>query len=277
MHRLTPRAKAIRLTLLGLALIWSGFPIFLVVMSSFKEARNIFETPPSFIFTPTLDNYVRLWNTWPDFFFNMANSLIITIGATILCVVCTTLAGYVYSRCRSRLLTGSAFFMIFVRMLPPIIITLPLFPVVNYLRLNDTHILLMALYAAFFVSLGTWIMKAFIDQIPRELEEAATVDGASTAQTLTRIVLPLAAHGVAAAAVFVFVFSWNEFIFALIFTTRHAKTTPLVISEILGTAEGVEWGVLFAAATIQLLPILLFVVLVQKYLIAGLTAGSVKG
>lgn len=277
MHRLTPRAKAIRLVLIGLALVWSGFPILLVVMSSFKQPRAIFETPPSFIFTPTWDNYIRLWHTWPDFFGNMANSLVITIGATILCVVCTTLAGYVYSRCRSRLLTGSAFFMIFVRMLPPIIITLPLFPVVNYLRLNDTHILLMALYAAFFVSLGTWIMKAFIDQIPRELEEAATVDGASTAQTLTRIVLPLAAHGVAAAAVFVFVFSWNEFIFALIFTTRNAKTTPLVISEILGTAEGVEWGVLFAAATIQLLPILLFVVLVQKYLIAGLTAGSVKG
>jgi multiple sugar transport system permease protein len=120
-------------------------------------------------------------------------------------------------------------------------------------------------------------MRAFIEQIPRELEEAAFVDGADLFKTLTRVILPLAAQGIVASSIFVLVFSWNEFIFALIFTTRVAKTAPLIISEMLSTADGVEWGILFAAATIQLLPVLVFVIAVQRYVVAGLQAGAVKG
>ncbi len=276
MLRLSAREKAVRLCLIGLALLWSGFPIYLVVASSFKPPREIFEVPPSLFFQPTFDNYRELFRVWPEFSHNLLNSLIVTIGATLLCITSSALAGYVYSRCRSSLLTGSAFFMLFVRMLPPIIITLPLFPVVNEFGLNDTYVILILLYATFFVSLSTWIMKAFIDDIPRELEEAAFIDGATVLQTLRKVVLPLAVHGIVAASIFVFVFSWNEFIFALIFTTRDAKTAPLVISEILGTVEGVDWGMLFAAATIQLVPITIFVIAVQKYVVAGLTAGGVK-
>ncbi len=273
----TWKARTVRLLLIAIAVIWSGFPIFLVVMSSFKDVREIFAVPPTFIFTPTLDSYRRLGQLWPAFYPNMLNSLIITTGATLLTVVVTSMAGYVYARYSSRFLTGSAFFMIFVRMFPPIIITLPLFPVVNLLGLSDTHILLIVLYATFFVSLGTWIMRAFIEQIPRELEEAAFVDGANLLQTLTRVILPLAAQGIVASSIFVLVFSWNEFIFALIFTTRAAKTAPLIISEMLSTADGVEWGILFAAATIQLAPVLIFVIAVQRYVVAGLQAGAVKG
>lgn len=207
----------------------------------------------------------------------MTNSLIVTLGATLLTVAIATLGGYVHARHRSRILTGAAFAMILVRMLPPIVVTLPLFPIVNWLRLHDTHLLLIAIYATFFVSLATWIMKAFIERIPRELEEAAVVDGAGLPQILLRVILPLSANGIFAASVFVFVYSWNEYFFALIFTTRDAKTTPLVISEILSTVEGVDWGLLFAAATLQLLPILIFVVAAQRYVVAGLAAGSVKG
>jgi multiple sugar transport system permease protein len=124
---------------------------------------------------------------------------------------------------------------------------------------------------------STWIMKAFIERIPRELEEAAFVDGAGLRQILLRVILPLSANGVFAASVFVLVYSWNEYFFALIFTTRAAKTAPLVISEILSTVEGVDWGLLFAAATLQLLPIVVFVMAAQRYVVAGLAAGSVKG
>jgi len=277
LFRPSPREKALRLTVIALALLWSGFPIVLVVLSSFKPPREIFNIPPDFVFWPVFTNYVRLWQLWPEFFADMRNSLIITLGATILTVITTTMAGYVYSRYRTNFLTASAFFMIFIRMLPPIIITLPLFPVVNWMHLNDTHILLIGLYATFFVSLSTWIMKAFIDQIPRQIEEAAIIDGAGSFQIITRIILPLAIHGIIASSIFVFVFSWNEFIFALVFTTRDARTTPLAISEILGTVEGVDWGVLFAAATIQLVPILIFVIIVQRYVLAGLAAGAIKG
>lgn len=269
--------RILRPICLVLIAVWSGFPILFLVMSSFKPPRDILAFPPRFFFTPTLDNYTALVTRWPEFFEALQSSLIVTVGATVCTVVFTTLAGYVYSRARSRMLAASAFMMIVIRMVPPIVITLPLFPVVNYLRLSDTHLVLIILYTTFFVSLNTWIMKAFIDQIPREIEEAAVIDGAGLMQILRYVILPLSAQGMIAASTFVFIFSWNEFLFAFIFTTTNAKTAPLVISEMVGAVDGVEWGVLFAAATVQLLPILVFVIAVQKYVIAGLTAGSLKG
>jgi multiple sugar transport system permease protein len=272
-----PLARAAKLGALALIAVWSGLPILLIVVSSFKPPREILAFPPRFLFTPTFENYRALVSRWPAFFDAITNSLIITAGATLLTVVATTLAGYVYARVRSRPLAASAFFMIVIRMVPPIVVTLPLFPVVNWLRLNDTHLVLILLYATFFVSLNTWIMKAFIDQIPVELEEAAIIDGAGVWQILRHVVVPLAAQGMIAASTFVLIFSWNEFLFAFIFTTTEAKTAPLIISEMVGAVDGVEWGVLFAAATLQLLPILIFVIAVQRYVIAGMTAGSLKG
>jgi multiple sugar transport system permease protein len=268
---------SLRILIIGLGVVWSAFPIFMVASSSFKNHVDIFAVPPRFIFTPTLDNYRRLFTDWPEFFDGLLNSVIVTVGATLLTAIVSLLAGYAYSRFHSRLLTASAFFMILVRMLPPIVVTIPLFPVVNQFQLNDTHAFLIVLYAAFFVSLSTWIMKSFIDQIPRELEEAAEVEGASIFQRLTKIILPLSVHGMVAACVFVVVFSWNEYMFALVFTSSAARTAPLVLAEISGSLEGVQWGVLFAAATVQLAPVLIFVVLVQKYIVTGLTAGAVKG
>ncbi|WP_306257439.1 carbohydrate ABC transporter permease [Pararhizobium sp. IMCC21322] len=268
---------ALRVFIIGLGVIWSAFPIFMVVSSSFKTHIDIFAVPSKFLFTPTLDNYRQLFRAWPEFLDGLLNSLIVTTGATLLTAIVSLLAGYAYSRYQSRLLTASAFFMILVRMLPPLVVTIPLFPVINWLELNDTHAILIVLYAAFFVSLSTWILKAFIDQIPRELEEAAEVEGASLIQRLTKVILPLSVHGMVAACVFVVVFSWNEYMFALIFTSSAAKTAPLVLAEISGSLEGVQWGVLFAAATLQLAPVLIFVLLVQKYIVTGLTAGAVKG
>jgi multiple sugar transport system permease protein len=258
-------------------LVWSLVPIAMILMSSFKADRDIFVVPPRFAFEPTLVNYGALWARWGDFFTGLVNSSIVTAGATALAVLASTLAGYAYSRHRSRTLSASAFFLIFIRLIPPIVITLPLFPAVNALGLNDTHFVLIVLYATFFVSLGTLVMRTFIDQIPKELDEAALVDGASQAQIVARVIVPLAAQGMVAVAVFVIVYAWNEFLFAFIFTTIRAKTAPLVLAEMIGAVEGVEWGVLFAASTVQLLPVLLFVILAQKHLIAGLTAGATKG
>lgn len=276
MHRRRPLAYALRLALIALAVVWSAIPIALVVLSSFKQPSQIFEVPPSLLFTPTLDNYRTLWSERPEFFRALANSLAITLGALVVTLVSSTLAGYVYARFRNRFLSASAFGLLAVRMLPPIIVTIPLFPVLNALRMNDTHLLLILLYAAFYVSLGTWIMRSFVAQLPVELEESAAVDGAGLMQTLGRVVLPLVVPGLIAVAIFVVVFAWNEYVFALIFTTRHAKTAPVIIGEMLGTVEGVQWGVIFAAATVQLVPVLALVIALQRYLVAGLTAGAVK-
>lgn len=257
--------------------VWSAMPVVFIVLSSFKSQQEIFAYPPALIFAPTFDHYVTLWRQWGGFFETLRNSLIVSVGATILAATVSFLAGVAYSRYRSNLLAASAFYMIAVRLLPPIVVTLPLFPLVDFLGLSDTHLLLIVLYATFWVSLFTMIMRTFIDEVPVELDEAAYVDGASRFQTMWRVLFPLALQGMAAGSLFVFIYSWNEFLFALIFTTKDAKTAPLIISEVMGSVDGTEWGVLFAGVTVQLLPVVLLVAFAQRFLIAGLTAGSVKG
>ncbi len=257
-------------------LIWSLFPIVFIVIASFKPGQDIFAVPPKYLFTPTIKHYTELWNSWGVFFRGLLNSTIITAGATALAVIASTCAGYIYSRHSGRFLNASIVGLIVVRLIPPIVVTLPLFPIVNMLGLNDTHLVLIVLYATFFVSLGTVLMRTFIDQVPRDLDEAAQVDGASRMTILWRIIVPVAMPGILAVAVFVIVYSWNEFLFAFIFAANRAKTAPLVISEMIGSIDGVDWGILFAASTEQLVPVLLFVVFMNRYLIAGLTAGATK-
>ena len=258
-------------------LVWSLVPIAFIVVSAFKPSADIFAVPPRFLFEPTMKHFSDLWAQWSGFFIGLRNSAIVTAGATLLAVVASTFAGYAYSRFRSPAMARTALFLVAVRLLPPIVLTLPLFPMVNSLRLNDTHIVLIVLYAAFFVSLGTLLMRTFIDQIPRELDEAALVDGASRFTIVRRVIMPLSAQGMLAVAVFVIVFAWNEFLFAFIFTSTRAKTAPLFIAEMLGSLDAFDWGVLFAASTVQLVPIMLFVLVTQKHLVAGLTGGAIKG
>lgn len=275
--RLSLPARLARGLFLAVMLAWSVGPILFIVMSSFKRQVDIFVYPPKLVFTPTIDNYLKLTTQWKGFFDAMGNSLIVALGATVLAGVVSFLGGYAYSRYRSRLTSWTAVYMIAVRVLPPIVVTLPLFPVVDRLGLGDTHVLLILLYATFWVSLNTMIMKNFFDQIPYELDEAAYVDGASEWQLVHRILARLTLQGIAAGSIFVFVFAWNEYLFAMIFTTNRAKTAPLILSELMGAVDGTEWGVLFAGVTLQLVPVVLLVTLARRYLIAGLAAGAVKG
>jgi len=142
---------------------------------------------------------------------------VIAVLATLLTVTASVLAGYVYSRYRSSAIGASALFMLAIRLLPPIVIILPLFPATSVLGLNDTYAILVMLYATFFVSLGSMVLKTYIDGIPEELDDAACIDGASEVQILLRLIVPLAAPGMVAAAVFVFVYAWNEYLFAFVF------------------------------------------------------------
>ncbi|MGI6852360.1 carbohydrate ABC transporter permease [Mesorhizobium sp. 1B3] len=264
---------------LGLAviLVWSLGPVAFIILSSLKPAGQIFNYPPSLVFVPTFENYRALWTEFGDFFPALRNSVIVAVGATVIATVVSFMAGYVYSRYSGPLVARSALYMIAVRLLPPIVVTLPLFPMIDFFGLSDTHIVLIVLYAAFWVSLVTIMLKTFIDEVPKELDEAAEMDGASQLQILLRVILPLAAQGIAAGAIFVFIYSWNEFLFALIFTTSNAKTAPLVISEVMDAIYGTSWGVLFAGVTVQILPVVLLVILANRLIVAGLTSGAVKG
>ncbi len=261
---------------LALIAIWSLGPIALVLSASLRPDREIFD-PQQTSFTITLSNYRNLWSNWGDFFTGMENSAIVAVGATVLATAASLLAGYGYSRYRRRWMSASVTGLFLLRLIPPIVLTLPLFPIINLLHLEDTHLVLILLYAAFFVSLGTVVMQTFIDQIPPDIDEAAAIDGAGLWQTITRIITPVAVQGIVAVAIFVFVFSWNEYLFAFIFTANRAKTAPLVLSEMAGAIDGIEWGVLFAATTLHLIPVLVLVVLAQRWLVQGLTAGATKG
>ncbi|MBN9498526.1 MAG: carbohydrate ABC transporter permease [Alphaproteobacteria bacterium] len=276
MHKHSCISALARFVALVAVLAWSVGPIAVVALSSFKEPKDIFEIPFRLFFVPTFDNYRMLARFNPEFFTGLVNSLIVTVFAVLATLLASFGAGYVFARAKAAGYKASALFMIVVRMLPPIVVTVPLFPVFNRLALNDTHLVLVLLYAAFYVSLGAWMMRSFVAQIPIELEEAAAIDGATLWQTLRIVILPLCAQGLVALTLFVVVFAWNEYVFAMIFTTTEARTAPVVIGEMLSTAEGVKWGAVFAAATIQLVPVVVVVLALQRFLIAGLTAGSVK-
>ena len=271
------RLGPIRALVLALVVVWSAVPILFVVVSSFKANQEIFAYPPRLLFVPTLEHYRDLFVKWPDFPRVLGNSLAVTAGAALLCVAASLMAAFVYARVRTRGMAVSAFYMVGIRLLPPIVVTLPLFPAADRLGLSDTRTVLIVLYAAFFVSLCTLVLKSFIDTIPDELDQAARIDGAGDWAILLRIILPLSAQGLVAASVFVTVYAWNEYLFAFIFTTTRAKTAPLLLSEMMSSLTGVDWGVLFAAVTLQLVPVVLFVMLVQQFLIAGLTSGAMKG
>lgn len=263
--------------LLSLILLWSGLPILFLILSSFKPPRDIFNYPPQIFFKPYFGNYSRLARDWPEFFKTLGNSAIVTIGAGLVTVILSFLAGYGLSRYRSKALSVSSFMIIFTRLLPPIVISIPLYPIMNRLNLFDKHITLILFYATFFVSLGTILMRTFIDQIPREIEESASIDGASLGYILWKLILPLSIPGMVATSTFVVIYSWNEYMFAFLFTTTSAKTAPVIISEMMSSVTGVMWGPLFAAATLQLLPILIYVFAIQKFLVEGATVGAVKG
>jgi multiple sugar transport system permease protein len=162
-------------------------------------------------------------------------------------------------------------------MFPPIIITIPLFPILNQLSLTDNHLTLVVLYTAFQVTITTWIMKAYIDSIPHEIEEAAFVDGATMWQVFTRILLPLSRPVLVATAIMAGTGVWNDFQFGFLFTSTQARTAPVLIGDMVGSLTGVAWGNVFAASVLQFLPALIFLWLIQNQLIRGMTSGSIKG
>lgn len=262
-----------------MVVIWSSGPIFLTVLSSFKMPRDIFSYVPRLLFRPVLYNYRDLITAWPSFWAALRNSAIVSLGSALLVVMLSAPAAYSYSRLKARGLSLTALFLIAVRMFPPIVITIPLYPLFRRLNLTDTPLVLIIVYATFMVSLSVWIMKSFMDSVPIELEEAAWIDGCSRIQGFLRIMFPLIAPGIIATIIFVLLFAWNDFMFAFLFTSTKAKTAPVLITEMLGAVGegGIDWGTVFAAATIQLVPILIFMWMIQKYLLRGMTIGAVKG
>lgn len=258
---------------IALFLFFFLFPIFWVVITSIKSRVQTFAIPPVWIFKPTWQSYWAIL-TEMQFSHYLLNSTIIAILNTVLVVFTGSLAAYSIARFK----TGGnnlSFWILSIRMIPPIVVTVPLFITLNKLRMIDTHLALILLYTTLNLPLAVWIMRAFFREIPEELEESAMIDGCSRMQALWRIVLPLARPGLAATAIFCFIFSWNEFLFALIFTRIIAKTAPLAMTTLM-TEREIYWGKICAGATLVIVPVIVFSLIVQKHIVRGLTFGAIK-
>jgi multiple sugar transport system permease protein len=250
------------------------FPFFWLLTMSFKTDADIFAFPPKLFFAPTFDNYVALWDT--DFRHSFGNSALASVVSTALAMVIGTPGAYALSRTMIKREGQLSLLILASRMAPPIAFTIPYFLVYRHLGLIDTVTGLVIIYLTFNLSLVIWLMRSFFDATPRSLEEAAWIDGAGLWQGFYKIVLPLSGPGLAATAILCFLYSWNDFFFALILTRTEAMTAPVAVVNFMNY-EGWEWGKIAAGGTMVMLPVLFFSILVRRFLVHGLTAGALKG
>lgn len=251
------------------------FPIFEMVSTSLKNEVDAFSIPPKWIFIPILDNYIEVL-TEDNFFRYFLNSIFQAIVSTSLSVGAASMASYVLSRRDfkgKRLFSGSTFIL---RMIPPVILVVPVYILFLSLGINDSLSSLIIVYTALTMPFCIWVISTFISEIPESLDESAYIDGCSTWQTFTRIILPLATPGLSVAAIFTFRTAWNEFILSLVLTNRMTRTLPVAVSLYI-TDTGTEWGKITAIATIIAIPAFLFTFFTSRQLISGITAGAVKG
>src|SRR5436190_5934342 len=265
--------------LIALALIATLAPIYWLITISFKREVDQFAVPPKwFSFSPTLEHYADAF-LGRSFGQYLVNSLFVAVGSTASALVLGTLAAYSLARFRlpRKLDQKLALWILSTRMMPAIVTAVPLFLIMRDLRLVNTRLSLIVVYSAFNLPFVAWMMRGFFAEVPRDLEEAAMVDGDSRLGALRRVVLPLVTPGLAATAVFCLIVSWNEFLFGLVLTqTDDAITLPVGIAGRV-TQYGIKWGAMSAAAVVALVPILAFAISVQKYLVRGLSLGAVKG
>jgi multiple sugar transport system permease protein len=248
------------------------FPFFWLIQVSFRPNADIFGN--NILFTPTLEHYRALWKgNFPGSFIN---SIVSSVCATALAMLLGVPAAYALSRAKFKASRGIRLWILVTRMAPPVAFTIPLFIGYKLLQIHDTRLGLVIVYLTFSLALVIWMMKPFFDSIPPQLEEAAAIDGCGTWRTFLLITLPLTAPGLAATAVICFIQAWNDFFFALILTRTNASTAPVAIVGFIQYA-GWEWGRMAAAGTLVMAPVVIFAVIVRRYLVQGLAAGSVKG
>ncbi len=261
-------------SLLGIVLIVFMTPIYLIASSSIKPSPIMFQKPPAFWFSPTWDHYIDLFTQRPFGKF-IGNSLIVALGSTAFSLFFGTIAAYAISRIKHKRMNDIAFWILSMRMFPPITVIVPYYIIFQTVGLLDTPLALIIVYSTANIPLTVWLMKGFFDEVPQALEEAAAVDGYGLISIFWKITLPLAAPGLAVSAVFCFIFSWNEFLFALMLTGSSAQTATVAVMSF-WSSDAVQWGRIMAGSFVILIPGVIFVLTCQRWLVRGLTMGSVK-
>jgi ABC-type sugar transport system, permease component len=257
------------------AITASLFPILWSVIGSFKSPMDIISIKPKFVFRPTLENFVDIFSSNRPLLRYLYNSVIISVTSTVLAVFFASLAGYSLARIRPRGYNFISLSMVATRVLPPVVIIVPIFLFYSNTGLLDTQIGLILPYLALNIPLATWMMRSFFIDLPEELEEAASIDGCGRLATFFIIILPLTAPGIAATSLFCFILAWNDLVLALPLTSSNAAPLP-VVASMARAEEGLQWGRIGAIICIMVVPVFVFTLAVMKFMIAGLAMGSVK-
>lgn len=255
-------------------LIWA-FPVIWVILTSLKGRTEIFTIPPTIFFVPTLEHYVTALVD-QDILRSIVNSSMVACGATLLTLIIAVPAGYAFSRIRFPFRERLSFFTLIAQMAPPIGLIIPSFLLLNELHMLDTYAGLIAVHMTLTVPFSIWLMITYFQDLPDSLEEAAMVDGISPFRTFLKVVLPNAWGGVGVTAIFAFIESWNEFLYAVVLTGVNTKTAPVAIFGFLAAEES-RWGPFTATGVMIMAPVILVALVAQRHIVKGMTLGATKG
>ncbi|MBV9250993.1 MAG: carbohydrate ABC transporter permease [Acetobacteraceae bacterium] len=261
------------LTALTLAFL---FPLLWIVGLSFKTRLQVFAVPPLFLWRPTVENYLGVLER-ADFLQAFVNSLVVTSGAVILSLCVGVPAAYAFARFPFRGRSFLFFSLLVMRMLPPIAVLVPMYVLFSKMGLTTTRLSVILAYTTFSLPLVVWIMRGFVQDLPRELEESAWVDGASRYAAFAHVVLPLIRPGLVAAGILSLQLAWNDFLFSAVLTNNATRTLPVLMAAFSGGDTGVDWGGMTASGVLVILPVIVFSFAAQRHLVAGLSSGAVKG
>lgn len=267
--------NSVKVLVLALFLLWTVVPILLVVLTSLKNQKDIFTVPPTFVFRPTLDNYSRALIAG-DFARYFLNSALVAVVSSFLSVGFGTFCAYALVSLRVRFASLIADLFLLGKLVPAITMLLPLFAILNTVRLLGTYVGPVLAHTAVNLPFVIWLIMGFIRDMPEDLEAAALVDGCTPMQTFWKIVVPIILPGLAASTILSAQFSWNELLFALQLTNLDTYTLPVGISKFVGSIS-VDWGKSSAAATLTMVPMIIIGFFIQKYIAKGTMGGAVKG
>ena len=268
-------AAGIYAALLGMAAAFL-FPLLWVLGLSFKTRLQVYAVPPLFVWKPTLENYIAVLRNG-DFVQAFVNSLVIASGAVLLSLCIGVPTAYAMARFPFRGRSFLFFTLLVMRMLPPIAVLIPMYVLFSRLGLSTTRFSVVLAYTTFSLPLVVWIMRGIFEELPRELEESAWVDGASRYAAFGRVALPLIRPALVAATILCLQLAWNDFLFAAVLTDNATKTLPVLMAAYSGSDTGVDWGGMTASGILVVIPVIVFSFLAQRHLVAGLSAGAVKG
>ena len=277
MAKLKNKNKSLAIIVLTVYFLFSLFPIYWMVITSIKTDEEIHTPKPTYFpKKPTFNNYISIFKTRPYLRYTY-NTIVISIGATLSCITFGTIAAYGFSRYKFKFNMLLRYTFLGIRVFPPISLIVPFFMMIGWLRLYDTLLAQIIIGTYMWLPFTIWINIGFFDTIPRELDEAARIDGSSRFQTFFRIALPLALPGIAASSIITFLGTWNEFLYNLILApTSRSKNLSVGASDFIADMF-ISWNQMGAGAVIACIPAFIFVIFFQRYIVQGLTSGSVKG